>query len=163
MFLNLLLFDVIILLFRDGNGVSAIHYLIRRVPTIIALPGILTSNCHHNVYSVTKFFTIFFILTSNCHHNDYSVTKFFFYNFHKRSAILLFEEARREKYTICLFLISESKIEWQWPGFQRWSSFLRHPEEISGSFWSFQPLREKGGGRLAKRGLLCDEKIILIW
>ena len=55
MFLNLLLFDVIILLFRDGNGVSAIHYLIRRVPTIIALPGILTSNCHHNDYSVTVF------------------------------------------------------------------------------------------------------------
>ena len=105
MFLNLLLFDVIILLFGDGNGVSAIHYLIRRVPTIIALPGILTSNCHHNDYSVTML---------QCNE-----ILFFFYNFHKRSAILLFEEARRVKYTICLFLISESKIEWQWPGFQR--------------------------------------------
>ena len=84
MFLNFLLFDVIILLFRDGNGVSAIHYLIRRVPTIIALPGILTSNCHHNDYSVTML---------QCNE-----ILFFFYNFHKRSAILLFEEAR-VKYT----------------------------------------------------------------
>ena len=78
MFLNCLLFDVIILLFGDGNGVSAIHYLIRRVPTIIALPGILTSNCHHNDYSVT-------VLQCNeiLHnfHNDYSVTKDVLYKF----------------------------------------------------------------------------------
>ena len=54
------------------------------------------------------------------------------------------------KYSIRLIL--RYKIEWGWPGFQRWSSFLRK-REISAVFGLFSLCGEKGGGRQARAKL----------
>ena len=64
--------------------------------------------------------------------------------------------------TIRLFLISQYKIELQWPGFKKWSSFLARARDLA-QFLVFSASAEKGGGRLAKRGAQFNWVLIIIF